>query len=420
MLGREFMMKDAYSFDVDEAAALRSYEIMYDAYKRIFDRCGLTYRPVEADTGNIGGSNSHEFQVLADSGEDAITSCSSCDYTANVELAEIGAAPPRTDGDFAAIQKVDTPQKRTVDEVTSFLGVSSEKLVKTLIYMADGKPVAVLVRGDTEANELKIRRLLGAEELTMADDAEVATATGAPVGFAGPVGLEIPIIADHLVAGMSDFVVGANEGDTHYAGANWGRDFEVGQFGDLRFAARGDVCARCGGTFEAYRGIEVGQVFYLGTKYSESMDAKFLDSDGKSQPFVMGCYGIGITRILSAAIEQHNDENGIIWPMALAPYQVTILALQTNKEEVMEAATRLHDELEARGVEVLLDDRKERPGFKFKDADLIGIPIRLTIGTRGVAEGVVELKLRDRADKEVVPIAEVVDSVVSRIQGLLG
>jgi prolyl-tRNA synthetase len=415
MRGREFIMKDAYSFDVDEAAALRSYKIMFEAYKRIFTRCGLEFRPVEAATGNIGGSASHEFQVLADSGEDAITSCPACHYTANAELAEIGPSGIRdAEAALAALERVDTPGQRTVDEVTAFLDVSPRQLAKTLIYLADGVPVAVMVRGDTEANELKIQQVLGAETLEMAPDAEVQQLTGAPVGFAGPIGLDLPIYADWLVQAGGDLVVGANEADAHYRGANWGRDFEA-SFHDLTVASAGRPCGRCGATFKAYRGIEVGHVFLLGTAYSQPMGATFLDDEGQSRPFVMGCYGIGITRIVSAAIEQNHDDHGVIWPMPLAPVQVVILALQIRDSQVVETAQRLHDELTAAGVEVLLDDRDERPGFKFKDADLIGVPLRITVGTRGLKEGKVELKHRADKDYELVATDEIVRLVQERI-----
>ena len=415
MRGREFIMKDAYSFDADADAARASYQVMFDAYNRIFERCGLRFRPVEADTGNIGGSLSHEFQVLADSGEDAITSCPSCGYTANVEMAEIAPADKRDETALAELTKVDTPDKRTVEEVTEFLGVEASQLVKTLLYVADEKVVAVLVPGDAEGNEVKIKKVLYAEVLEMATDDVVQEATKAPVGYAGPVGLDCRIVADHSVKAMKNFVVGANAADAHYTGANWGRDFEVTEWVDVRLAGAGDPCGRCNTPFDAYRGIEVGHVFYLGTKYSKSMGATFLNTDGKALPFEMGCYGIGITRIVSAAIEQNHDNNGIIWPMALAPYEVTILALQNRDEEVMAAAQKLHDDLETAGLEVLLDARDERPGFKFKDADLLGIPIRIVVGGRGLKEGIVEVRRRGEEEMAKVPVADVVNYVTDRV-----
>jgi prolyl-tRNA synthetase len=334
-------------------------------------------------------------------------------------MAEIAPGDERDETGFDALDKVDTPDKRTVEDVTEFLGVAASRLVKTLLYVADEEVVAVLVPGDTEGNEIKIKRALGVDTLEMATDAVVQETTGAPVGFAGPVGLGCRVVADHAVKAMKNFVVGANAADAHYTGANWGRDFEVGDWVDIRLAGAGDKCGRCNTPFEAYRGIEVGHVFFLGTKYSESMGATFLSPDGKARPFEMGCYGIGITRIVSAAIEQNHDQNGIIWPMALAPFQVTILALQTRDEEVMAAAQKLHDELEAQGLEVLLDAREERPGFKFKDADLLGIPIRIVVGGRGLKEGVVEVRRRGEEDTDKVTVDAVVDHVLERVKAEL-
>ncbi|MBN1944045.1 MAG: proline--tRNA ligase [Bradymonadales bacterium] len=419
MRAREFTMKDAYSFDRDEAGAIESYRRMFDTYNRIFARCGFTFRPVEADTGSIGGSMSHEFQVLADTGEDAIVSCPACSYTANVELAQLAGVPPRPTSGTAERTRVETPRMRTVEQVTGFLGVGADRLVKTLIYMVDEQPVAILVRGDTEANEIKIKRALDAVEVRMAEEEEVIKVTSAPVGFAGPVGLTIPIHADSLVAAMTDFVVGANEEDAHLTGCNWGRDFQVDSFVDVRMARPGDPCGRCGAAFEGYKGIEVGHVFYLGTRYSGPMKATFLDADGEARPFVMGCYGIGITRIVSAAIEQNHDERGIIWPMALAPYQVLVLPVQYQDEAVLAAAGQLHDELEAVGIEVLLDDRDERPGFKFNDADLIGIPLRVTVSTRGLKADQVEIKLRGSDQAEMVPLRQAVSEIGERVRRMM-
>jgi prolyl-tRNA synthetase len=420
MRGREFIMKDSYSFDADEAGARRSYDLMYDAYHRIFRRCGLRFRPVEADTGNIGGSGSHEFQVLADSGEDAITSCPSCGYTANVEMAEIQAPAERADTGFAERARVETPGAKTVEQVTAFLKVGPESLVKTLIYIGDGATYAVLARGDAEINEIKVKHALGVDELVLAGEDVVENLTGAAVGFAGPVGLGVKIVADNGVRAMRDFVVGANADDAHYTGVNWGRDFSVDVWADLRVAGGGDACGRCGAAFEAYRGIEVGQVFYLGTKYSAAMGATFLDAEGKAKPFVMGCYGIGVTRVVSAAIEQNHDDAGIVWPMALAPFHVVILAMQPKSAEVMAAARTLHDSLGARGVDVLLDDRDERPGFKFKDADLVGYPLRLVVGERGLKDGVVELKRRNAEGVELVAVDAVVEQIVALVNAELG
>jgi prolyl-tRNA synthetase len=421
--GREFIMKDAYSFDVDEAAAQVTYRAMYDAYVRIFRRCGLDFRAVEADTGNIGGSMSHEFQVLADSGEDAIVSCSKCDYAANVEKAELrrsvespAAAAP------AELRRVPTPGKRTIDEVSAFLKVEPRQLLKTLIYLADEQPVAVLLRGDHGVNELKLKAALGCEQLFLAGDADVERATGAPVGFAGPVGLRLErVIADLEVKAGGPWVTGGNAVDVHHTGATLGRDFQVARFEDLRTAGAGDPCARCGeGVYRAHRGIEVGHVFFLGTKYSAPMACNFLDQDGKERPMVMGCYGIGVTRVAAAAIEQNHDANGIVWPTPLAPFHVAVLALQPADADVARVAEQIYRELEAAGVEVLYDDRDERPGSKFKDADLLGLPHRVVVGKKGVAEGMVELKARRGGGAaRSVPIADAVREVVALVRAEL-
>ncbi len=427
MRGREFIMKDAYSFDLDEEGANASYDAMFDAYCKICDRLGFEYRPVEADTGNIGGSRSHEFQVLAETGEDEIVSCTECDYAANVEKAEIKLAESErsVDAELRDRKVVDTPNVGTIEEVSAFLKRPANEFVKTLLYMADKKPYAVLVRGDQNVNELKVRALLVAEEpeleeLRLASDAEVKELTSARVGFAGPVGLDVPILADLSVKPMANFVVGANEDDKHIVDANWGEDFAVTKWADLRTAQAGDLCGRCGGTFESYRGIEVGHVFYLGTKYSKSMNAVVLDENGREVPLEMGCYGIGVTRILSAVIEQNHDDWGIIWPMAVAPYHVTILALQVQDDEVVATSERLYEELQAAGVEVLLDDRDLRPGHKFKDADLIGTPIRITIGSRGLKDGNVEFKMRADKDHELVALDEVVAKTRKLVNEALG
>lgn len=419
MRGREFIMKDAYSFDVDEEAAKASYHVMYDAYRRIFDRCGLDYRPVEADTGNIGGNLSHEFQVLADTGEDAIVSCTECAYTANVEKAEIQAPSDAMPEPTADLEQVHTPNVRTIDEVAAFLGRAPESIVKSILFVADDTPVLVLMRGDLEVNEIKVKAALGATTLHLANDATVLEVTGAPVGFAGPVGASIRIIADPTVAHIADGVVGANAADAHWTGFHLGRDVPSAELTDLRLAADGDTCGRCGGTFAYFRGIEVGQVFYLGTKYSESMGARFLDEEGNEKPMQMGCYGIGITRVLSAAIEQHHDDRGIIWPMALAPYQVIVLPLQMNDDAVVAEAERIYAELTANGIEALIDDRDARAGSKFADADLIGIPLRVTIGSRGLAQGLVELAARGVEGREDVASADVVAQVCERVRAAL-
>jgi prolyl-tRNA synthetase len=416
MRGREFIMKDAYSFHVDEKDAKREYQNMYDAYQRIFTRCGLAFRAVEADTGNIGGSLSHEFQVLAETGEDALVACDTCDYAANVEQAVSRAAAPASAKGTQPMTTVSTPGKHSIEEVSTFLKVPAATLVKTLIYLADGKPVAVLVRGDREVNEIKVKRATGAVDVVLATDATVREVTGAPVGFAGPVGLKIPVYADDEVVALEDFVVGANAADAHLTGVNVGRDFTPTATGDYRQAAPGDAYPRCDkGHFKGYRGVEVGQVFFLGTKYSKPMGVSFLDVDGKEKPAEMGCYGIGVTRIVASAIEQNHDAGGIIWPVPIAPYEVMVLELQQDDDAVLAASKRIYEELQAAGIDVLYDDRDERPGVKFKDADLIGVPYRITVGKKGMAEGIVELKLRKGTEVRKIKLDEIVPLVVAEV-----
>jgi prolyl-tRNA synthetase len=418
MRGREFMMKDAYSFDLDDEGANASYDAMYAAYERIFTRCGLEFRPVEADTGAIGGSRSHEFQVLADSGEDAIVSCSACQFAANVEQAELTPEPAGKTGDATpAYALVETPNQRTIADVSGFLERPSTAFIKTLIVDGDDALYAVLLRGDHELNEIKLKKVLGVQHVALATDAQVVAATGAPVGFAGPVGLTgvTEIIADHGVAQLHDAVVGANQADAHFVHVDVGRDFTASRFADLRLAVAGDPCPRCASPLLAFRGIEVGHVFFLGTEYTEAMSCNYLDTDGRERPMVMGCYGIGVSRTMAATVEQNHDEHGIVWPPALAPYQVIILPLQMNKPEVVATAEALYETLLEAGVEVLLDDRKERAGSKFKDAELFGIPLRLAIGARGLAEGKVELKPRAGGPMEMVPV----DDIGERVAELL-
>ncbi|MCA9537971.1 MAG: proline--tRNA ligase [Myxococcales bacterium] len=418
MRGREFIMKDAYSFDVNDEGANQSYDAMFAAYSRIFARCGLDFRPVEADTGAIGGSRSHEFQVLADSGEDAIVGCLHCDFAANVEQAEIRSTEPKAGPASAAYERVATPDQRTIAEVSAFLGRPAESFIKTLLVDADGAIYAVLLRGDHELNEVKLRKVLGADQIRLADEGQVRAATGAPVGFAGPVGkLAVKgIIADHAVRGLRDAVVGANEADAHLIHIDEGRDFKASRFADLRLAVDGDPCPRCDGPLRGYRGIEVGHVFFLGTRYSAPMRCNVLDDAGNEVPMVMGCYGIGVSRIMAAAIEQNHDNDGIIWPAALAPYEALILPLQMNRPDVVEAAERLYADLRAAGIDALIDDRAERAGSKFKDADLIGVPYRVAIGGRALEEGVVELKARRGGPVERVPVGEIVGKLRSLLR----
>ncbi len=405
MRGREFAMKDAYSFDVDEEAAAKSYEKMFDAYNRIFERCGLRFRAVEADTGTIGGSFSHEFMVVAETGEDAIVICTKCGYAANLEKAEVHPGYARKEeykGPDAPMTKVSTPNIRTVEEVTQFLSVHPRQLVKTIIFETSSEPVAVLVRGDHEVNAAKVKNILGVDNIELADEDTVLKLTGAPAGFAGPVGLSIKIIADRAVEPMKNMVASANERDFHLVGTNRGRDFEVSEFADLRLVTSSDRCPRCGMAMELKRGIEVGHVFRLGDKYSKALSSVYVDQDGNERYTIMGCYGIGVWRTVAAAIEQNHDKDGIIFPPPLAPYQVEILPLQIQEGDVIAAAETLYDQLSTQGAEVLLDDRDERAGVKFKDADLIGIPIRVTIGKKSLKNGEVEVRLRSTGRTEMI------------------
>jgi prolyl-tRNA synthetase len=420
MRGREFIMKDAYSFHPDVADCRREYENIFQTYKRIFSRCGLRYRPVEADTGAIGGSLSHEFQVLADSGEDAIVSCNTCEYAANVEKAEVRTTRPaaREIGENEPnLEKVSTPGKKSVAEVAQFLGIPPERFIKTLVYQTDGgELVAALVRGDYELNELKLKTLLGAQEITLADEATVASATGLVPGFLGPIGLKLHTIADSSVHGMRAAVIGANEANAHFIQVDQERDFTPSAFADLRLAVAGDPCPRCGaGILEAHRGIEVGQVFYLGTKYSVPMGATYLDTEGRERPIEMGCYGIGVSRLVAAAIEQNHDANGIIWPYSIAPFQILLLPINYKESSIREAADTLYADLQEIGVDVLLDDRDERPGVKFKDADLVGIPLRLTIGPKTLDKGRIELRRRREGQTEEVALGEAIKKINSII-----
>ena len=393
MRGREFIMKDAYSFDKDDAGARLNYQKMYDAYDRIFSRCGLNFRAVEADTGLIGGTSSHEFMVLADTGEETIVYSDPGTYAANVERAEVLPPDDETREELRPLQNVKTPGCRTVEEVTKFLKVEASQLVKTLLYSTGKDTVAVLIRGDHDANEIKLKRLLGVTDLELAGPATVERITGAPVGFAGPVGLKIRIVADHAVRTASNVVVGGNQLDTHLIDVNCPRDFQVEQFADLRNAKAGDLSPRKDGVLKTTKGIEVGHVFMLGTKYSQAMNASFLDPNGKECLAVMGCYGIGIGRTAAAAVEQNHDDKGIVWPFPIAPFHVHLISLGQSAG-VIEAATGLYGALEAAGLEVLWDDRDERAGVKFNDADLIGAPYHVIVGDKGLAEGLLEVKTR--------------------------
>jgi prolyl-tRNA synthetase len=413
MRGREFIMKDAYSFDVDDEQASVSYQKMYDVYQRIFTRCGLQFRPVQADSGSIGGSFSHEFMVLAKTGEDTLVVCEQCEYAANVEKAEIRPLSIANQADHLAIEKVETPGKRKVAAVCEFLGIGPELLVKTLVYKVTGGaggqdyPVAVLVRGDRAVQEVKLKNLLGAADVELAEDSEVFEITGVPTGYLGPVGSlgsTVKVVADQEVAAMRNFVVGAGEKNYHLQNVNLGRDFEVAALADLRQIADDDPCPHCGGKLGQIEGIEVGHIFKLGEVYSAAMRAVFQDHDGQEKPMIMGCYGIGVSRVVAAAIEQNHDENGIIFPVAIAPVQVVILNLGLKDAAITEAAESLYRLLQSQGMEVLLDDRDERPGSKFKDADLLGIPFRVTVGARLSKDGLIEIRhRRDGLTVELAP-----------------
>ncbi len=416
MRGREFLMKDAYSFDGDDEAASKSYQIMKEAYHRIFKRCGLTFRAVEADTGSIGGSFSHEFMVLAGIGEDTLVICAVCDYAANVEKAAVSYKKPDiSEIPLQELSRVETPGMKKVERVTEFLGVKPEEIIKTMIYLVDDEPVAALVRGDRQVEEVKLKNLLGATEIEPLADDGLWKLAQLPAGYIGPVELAICCVADREVMDMVNAVAGANEKSMHLSGVNPGRDFTPDIVGDLRQVTDRDRCPVCNGKLFFSEGIEVGHIFKLGTGYSEALQATFQDKDGLEKHFVMGCYGIGVSRVAAAAIEQNHDENGIIFPLPIAPFQVIILNLGIKNESITNASEQLYSELAAMGIDVLLDDRDERPGSKFKDADLIGIPYRLTVGKTYEKHG--EVELRVRAGGETTPIP--VDKVGMCIAGMI-
>jgi prolyl-tRNA synthetase len=425
MRGREFIMKDAYSFHTDAEDCHREYQHMAETYRRIFQRCGLNTRQVESDTGAIGGRRAHEFQVLADSGEDAIVSCTKCEYAANVEKAEIapavGIGGTRLGAAPGPLKKVRTPEKRTIEEVGAFLAEPPERFIKTLVYMTStGDTLAVLVRGDHELSETKLRTFLSVEWVALADAETVERLTGAAVGFAGPIGLPARRIADASLRGITAAVTGANETDHHFVDVDQQRDFGDVEFADLRLARADDPCPRCeGGVFAGHRGIEVGNIFYLGTKYSAAMKATYLDSSGQERPIEMGCYGIGITRTAAAAVEQHHDDNGIIWPLALAPFHVQLVPISWTDARLRQTAEDLYAKLQSAGVEVLLDDREERPGIKFKDADLIGVPLRVTIGAKSLERNCVEFKRRGEKTAQDLPLADTVERLAGMVRAEL-
>ena len=421
MRGREFVMKDAYSFDVSDEAAGESYEKMYAAYHKVFQRCGLDFRAVEADTGTIGGSFSHEFMVLAQTGEDTLVICEQCSYAANVEKARV--APRDEESPSVALQqlrKVETPGMKKVEAVADFLQTGPADFIKTMVFFADGEPVAVLVRGDREVQPVKLKNLLGATEVELAADEEVFQKTKLPVGYLGPVGLPIKVVADQEVMRMRNCISGANEKQYHLTGVQPGRDFTPAMTGDLRQITADDSCPSCGGPLKLTEGIEVGHIFKLGTAYSEAMNATFQDSEGQGRHFVMGCYGIGVSRVVAAAIEQNHDRHGIIFPLPLAPFQVILLNLGMNSEKSTRASEQLYQDLKARGVEVLYDDRDERPGSKFKDADLIGIPFRVTVGKTFENDGEIEVRTRRDGQTETVAFAAAAEVIAGMIKTEMG
>lgn len=422
MRGREFVMKDAYSFDRDQISALKTYDLMYNTYCRIFTRLGLNFRAVSADTGSIGGNRSHEFHVIADTGEDAIAYCPDSDYAANVELAEAVCATPRPAAS-KAIELIHTPGNSTCEAVAAQLGLPLEATVKSVVFANEfgiqnetnskNKPqiIMALVRGDHEVNAIKLGKLAAVQNLRLATEAEIEEAFATKPGYLGPVGLksEVRIVADRSVASMGDFVCGANRAGYHYAGVNWARDLPEPEVADIRNVVQGDASPDGKGVLAMCRGIEVGHVFYLGTKYSDALGAKFLDENGKPAPMEMGCYGIGVTRILGAAIEQNFDERGIVWPVGIAPFEVVLCPIGYKKSEAVKLqADALYQQLKAAGVDTILDDRDERPGVMFADWELIGVPLRVTLGERGLKEGKVELQSRDgKLEKQDVDVGEI-------------
>lgn len=420
MRSREFIMKDGYTFDADEEGLDKQYKLMYDAYTRIFTRCGLTFRPVIADSGAIGGSGSHEFEVLADSGEADIVYCENCDFAANIEAVDPLTVKCDIHNDKEK-ELVETPGQHTIEMVCDFLHAPVAQSVKAVVYNVDGLVVLAMVRGDHEVNETKIQHIYNAINVDMASDEDLKK-VGLTAGYISPIGLkrtkDFDILVDPTVMEMQDACCGANEKDKHYIHVNPARDFTDVLVETIRQIQEGDVCPHCGGKIVRCRGIEVGQVFKLGTKYSEALHATFLDNQGKSHPFVMGCYGIGVTRTVAASIEQNHDDDGIIWPVAIAPYEAVIVPANNKSEEVMAAARKLYEDMEDGRDEVVLDDRNERAGIKFKDADLIGYPVRVTIGKKWQQSGCVEIKIRRSGEVVEVPLEEAKDKVLEILKTL--
>lgn len=413
--GREFIMKDAYSFDKDEAGLEATYQRMYAAYSKIFSRCGLTFRPVEADSGAIGGSSSHEFMALCETGEGGVAFCNSCSYAANDEKAELSVIIPVAE-EARDLSIVDTPNAKTIGEVTQLLATTADKLIKTVAYYTENGPVLVLIRGDHQVNDIKLKNALGCLMLEMASERVIVEEMHSVAGFIGPVGLKgLTIVADNTVMQMHNAVTGANELNKHYVNVNPKRDFDAKITTDLRLITENDPCPRCGAPVMCARGIEVGQVFKLGTKYSNTLEAFYLDESGKSLPMVMGCYGIGVSRTMAAAVEQHCDDNGIVWPVNIAPYHAVVVPISTKDAAQVCLAEKVYNELTASGIETVLDDRNERPGVKFKDADLIGYPLKITVGAKAVNEGLLEIKERANGATSFMSV----DNYIGKIKELL-
>ena len=411
---REFIMKDAYSFDIDEAGLQESYMKMFQAYKNIMDRCNLNYKIVKADTGAMGGSLSEEFQAITEIGEDVVVTCEGCDFSSNLEITEVIDTGRPSDEEALDMEIVETPDAKTIEDVAAFFQKSVNDFVKTLIYSVDGKTMAFLLKGDRELNETKVLKLLQANEMELASFDEVERVTHARVGFAGPVGLECPIIMDREVANMKNFIVGANKTDHHIKNVNL-KDFTVETVADIAQVHEGDICPKCGKPLKFCKGIEVGNTFKLGTKYAKALGLEYQDVNNKLHPVEMGCYGFGLERCMAAIVEQHNDASGIIWPTSVAPFEVAVVVVSSKDDEQMRIGNELYEALKKEGIDVLLDDRKERPGVKFKDMELIGIPYRITVG-RGIKDGNVEFRARTADESSDVSLHEIVDMVKKELQ----
>jgi prolyl-tRNA synthetase len=420
MRGREFMMKDAYSFHTDEADTQKTYGQMSQAYTNVFTRCGLEFKQVQADSGTIGGSFSHEFSVLADSGEDEIAFCEACGYSSNIELAESRSGSALTSiNNLEDRKEVLTPEKKTVEEVAEFLKLPREQIVKTILLENENGLVAGLVRGDHEINTIKMKNLIGCEWLLPAAEKTIDQQLGLPCGYIGPIELDIPIYADREITALQNFVTGANKVDTHFTGVQVKRDLKISQFGDLRRITANDPCPKCDeGKYKVRRGIEVGHIFILGTKYSEAMKAAYLDNNGKERSMVMGCYGIGVGRTAAASIEQNHDEKGIVWPRNLAPFEVIIIPVNFKNDNLKNTCESLYTQLKKMGVEVILDDRQDRLGGKLKDADLIGIPLQIIVGPKNLEEGKVEIKIRKTQESQLHAYPQIVDDIPNILNDL--